>query len=162
MFRPMAETVSFAILGAFLLSLTYIPMMSSLFLSKKLGVKPSLSDRMMEKVTNWYTPLLRKVELSQNNCVGECCAFCRGILHHDDPGWRVHPQTGRGRLCSGNQVAHRLFAVQHGGSSSKNSQGIARFISGSKKSGYQNWFRRNSLPIRCHWKLSDYDGDPER
>jgi cobalt-zinc-cadmium resistance protein CzcA len=35
MFRPMAETVGFAILGALLLSLTYIPMMSALFLSKK-------------------------------------------------------------------------------------------------------------------------------
>lgn len=31
MFKPMAQTVSFAILGAFLLSLTYVPMMSALF-----------------------------------------------------------------------------------------------------------------------------------
>lgn len=36
MFGPMAQTVSFAILGAFILSLTYIPMVSSLFLSKKI------------------------------------------------------------------------------------------------------------------------------
>ena len=35
MFGPMAQTVSFAILGAFLLSLTYVPMMSALVLSKK-------------------------------------------------------------------------------------------------------------------------------
>jgi len=35
MFRPMAQTVSFAILGALILSLTYVPMMSALFLSKK-------------------------------------------------------------------------------------------------------------------------------
>ena len=35
MFKPMAQTVSFAILGAFILSLTYVPMMSALFLSKK-------------------------------------------------------------------------------------------------------------------------------
>lgn len=35
MFKPMAQTVAFALLGAFLLSLTYIPMMSALFLSKK-------------------------------------------------------------------------------------------------------------------------------
>src|SRR5690606_29391364 len=34
MFRPMAMTVSFAILGAFSLSLTYVPMMSALFLDK--------------------------------------------------------------------------------------------------------------------------------
>ncbi|MGI8638101.1 MAG: efflux RND transporter permease subunit, partial [Segetibacter sp.] len=35
MFRPMAETVAFAILGAFILSLTYVPMVSALFLNKK-------------------------------------------------------------------------------------------------------------------------------
>jgi cobalt-zinc-cadmium resistance protein CzcA len=35
MFGPMAQTVSFAILGAFLLSLTYVPMVSSLVLNKK-------------------------------------------------------------------------------------------------------------------------------
>jgi Putative silver efflux pump len=35
MFKPMAQTVIFALLGAFILSLTYIPMMSTLFLSKK-------------------------------------------------------------------------------------------------------------------------------
>ena len=34
MFKPMAQTVAFALLGAFLLSLTYIPMMSSLFLHR--------------------------------------------------------------------------------------------------------------------------------
>jgi len=37
MFKPMAQTVAFALLGAFVLSLTYIPMMSALFLSKKLN-----------------------------------------------------------------------------------------------------------------------------
>ncbi len=36
MFGPMAQTVGFAILGALLLSLTYIPMMSALFLPKKI------------------------------------------------------------------------------------------------------------------------------
>ena len=35
MFLPMAQTVAFALLGAFLLSITYVPMMSSLVLSKK-------------------------------------------------------------------------------------------------------------------------------
>jgi cobalt-zinc-cadmium resistance protein CzcA len=35
MFKPMAMTVSFAIIGALLLSLTYVPMMSALFLPTK-------------------------------------------------------------------------------------------------------------------------------
>lgn len=54
MFKPMAQTVAFALLGAFLLSLTYVPMMSSLVLSKKISVKKNFSDRMMEKIESLY------------------------------------------------------------------------------------------------------------
>lgn len=42
MFKPMAQTVAFAILGAFILSLTYVPMVSALFLSKKISHKKNL------------------------------------------------------------------------------------------------------------------------
>ena len=59
MFRPMAETVAFAILGALILSLTYIPMMSALFLSKNLKHKRNFSDRMMDFFQRLYSPLLR-------------------------------------------------------------------------------------------------------
>jgi cobalt-zinc-cadmium resistance protein CzcA len=59
MFRPMAETVGFAILGALLLSLTYIPMMSALFLSKKTSHKRNFSDRMMDFFQRIYAPLLQ-------------------------------------------------------------------------------------------------------
>ncbi|WP_312906439.1 CusA/CzcA family heavy metal efflux RND transporter [Sphingobacterium multivorum] len=60
MFRPMAETVAFALLGAFLLSLTYIPMMSSVLLKKR-SLKPSWSDRVMKKVEALYLKTLLKV-----------------------------------------------------------------------------------------------------
>lgn len=50
MFKPMAQTVAFALLGAFLLSLTYIPMMSAYVLSRKVNHKPNFSDRIMAKV----------------------------------------------------------------------------------------------------------------
>ena len=59
MFRPMAETVGFAILGALILSLTYIPMMSALFLSKNAEVKRTFSDKMMAFFQRKYEPLLR-------------------------------------------------------------------------------------------------------
>jgi len=59
MFRPMAQTVSFAILGAFILSLTYIPMMSALFLSKNPQHKRNFSDRMMEYFHRKYTPIIQ-------------------------------------------------------------------------------------------------------
>lgn len=60
MFRPMAQTVGFAILGALILSLTYIPMMSALFLPKKFSHKKNFSDRMMDFFQRFYGPLLKK------------------------------------------------------------------------------------------------------
>ncbi len=59
MFGPMAQVVAFAIAGAFILSLTYVPMMSALFLSKNLTHKPTFSDRMMAVFQRGYKPLLR-------------------------------------------------------------------------------------------------------
>ncbi len=58
MFRPMAQTVAFAILGAFLLSLTWVPMASALFLSKKTEFRPNISDRIMAFFHKIYTPVL--------------------------------------------------------------------------------------------------------
>lgn len=54
MFKPMAQTVAFALLGAFILSLTYIPMMSAVFLSKKIKKEPGLSDRIMDRLSKKY------------------------------------------------------------------------------------------------------------
>lgn len=58
MFKPMAQTVSFAILGAFILSLTYVPMMSALFLSKNPVHKRNISDRMMDFFHRIYAPII--------------------------------------------------------------------------------------------------------
>jgi len=58
MFRPMAQTVAFAILGAFILSLTYVPMMSALFLNKTISTKRNISDRIMSFFQRVYTPML--------------------------------------------------------------------------------------------------------
>lgn len=57
MFKPMAQTVSFAILGAFILSLTYVPMASALFLSKKTNHKKNISDKMIEFFQRIYHPM---------------------------------------------------------------------------------------------------------
>lgn len=58
MFRPMAQTVAFAILGAFILSLTYVPMMSALLLNKKISTKRNSSDKIMSFFQRMYTPWL--------------------------------------------------------------------------------------------------------
>ena len=60
MFRPMALTIFFAILGAFILSLTYVPMASAMFLSKASTHKPNMSDRLIEKLRSWYLPVITK------------------------------------------------------------------------------------------------------
>ena len=61
MFRPMAETVAFALVGAFLLSLTYVPMMTALTIKKKAIKKINFADKMMTAIQKCYTPLLSKV-----------------------------------------------------------------------------------------------------
>jgi cobalt-zinc-cadmium resistance protein CzcA len=63
MFKPMAQTVSFAIIGAFILSLTYVPMMASLLIRVKETDKETWSDRLIHKLQHIYEPLLRKALL---------------------------------------------------------------------------------------------------
>ncbi|MBK9452638.1 MAG: CusA/CzcA family heavy metal efflux RND transporter [Bacteroidetes bacterium] len=58
MFKPMAQTVSFAILGAFLLSLTYVPMISAIVLSKRISTKRNISDRLVGFIQKLYRPTL--------------------------------------------------------------------------------------------------------
>jgi len=58
MFKPMAQTVAFAILGAFILSLTYVPMVSALFLSKNPFHKKNISDKIMDFFQRIYTPAI--------------------------------------------------------------------------------------------------------
>lgn len=60
MFKPMAQTVAFALIGAFILSLTYVPMMSSLLLSKKVKHQPNFSDRVMARLERFYQHTLEK------------------------------------------------------------------------------------------------------
>lgn len=59
MFKPMAQTVAFALLGAFLLSLTYIPMMSALLLRRnKAHQKEPFSERLMRRIQRGYSGFL--------------------------------------------------------------------------------------------------------
>ncbi len=59
MFRPMAQTVAFAIVGALILSVTYVPMISSVLLSKKAGPTRTVSDRIIAAIHNVYTPVIQ-------------------------------------------------------------------------------------------------------
>lgn len=81
MFRPMALTVFFAILGAFILSLTYVPMASSLMLSRKVHTRKTFSDRVIDKLQAWYRPVLDWV-LARNKDVitGAVALFCVSVV----------------------------------------------------------------------------------
>lgn len=93
MFRPMALTVFFAILGAFILSLTYVPMASSLFLSRKVRAKSydaqgnlvlaphHFSDRMIAKLQDWYRPVLCWVLARHKDVITAAVAlFCVSVV----------------------------------------------------------------------------------
>ncbi|GAB3323082.1 CusA/CzcA family heavy metal efflux RND transporter [Hymenobacter humi] len=58
MFKPMAQTVAFAIVGALILSLTYVPMMAALGLSRQTEHKRTFSDKMMSWLEARYRPMI--------------------------------------------------------------------------------------------------------
>jgi cobalt-zinc-cadmium resistance protein CzcA len=58
MFRPMAETVSFAIIGALILSITYVPFAASLFLNKNILHKKNFSDKLMNGMHKFFNPVI--------------------------------------------------------------------------------------------------------
>jgi cobalt-zinc-cadmium resistance protein CzcA len=60
MFRPMAMTFSFAVLGALLLSLTYVPMVTAWVMPKKIEANPSFADHLMTFIRRLYQPTLEQ------------------------------------------------------------------------------------------------------
>lgn len=59
MFGPMAQTVSFAILGALLLSMTYVPMMSALFLKRSIKKDHGPSDKFIGFLQKLHQPTVQ-------------------------------------------------------------------------------------------------------
>lgn len=57
-FTPMAKTLVFCIIGALLLSLTYVPMMASLFLKRSIVAKPTFADRFFAWLNKIYSRAL--------------------------------------------------------------------------------------------------------
>ncbi len=59
MFRPMALTVSFAIFGAMIMCLTYVPAVTAWALKKNVSEKPNLADRIVGALHKLYDPIIR-------------------------------------------------------------------------------------------------------
>jgi heavy metal efflux system protein len=58
MFKPMALTVIFSLIGAFILSLTYVPMMSAVFLKTSGHSNENFADKLLHKLHRMYEPVL--------------------------------------------------------------------------------------------------------
>lgn len=59
MFRPMALSFSFAIIGAMILGFTWLPVASSLFLKPDKVYKRTFSDWLMDKIHQSYYPVIK-------------------------------------------------------------------------------------------------------
>src|SRR5690606_23205648 len=75
MFKPMALTFIFAMLGAMILCLTYVPAVSSLFLKASPVGKKSWGDRAVNWLEKWYEKLLTSVLKSARIVVGGSVAL---------------------------------------------------------------------------------------
>ena len=120
MFRPMAETVIFAIAGAFILSLTYVPMMSALLLSKK--PQPAghrtISDRIMAFFSRLYTPAIRWTLAHRGLVVGvSVLAFVGSLWLFSSLGGEFIPELDEGdfavdtRLIAGSSLSETVQAT---------------------------------------------------
>jgi cobalt-zinc-cadmium resistance protein CzcA len=102
MFRPMAQVVGFALLGATILSLTYVPMASALFLSKNTVHTPNFSDRLMDRLHKAFNPVIHfalkhKIGVS----VSALLLFICSLFIFNNLGGEFIPQLEEGDLAAG-------------------------------------------------------------
>lgn len=121
MFKPMAQTVAFALAGAFILSLTYIPMMSALVLSKKISHKKTFSERMMEKLENIYQRALEKaLHIPKSIVISVVALFAIAVFTLSRLGGEFIPSLPEGdyavetRVLPGSNLNTSIDAVSKG------------------------------------------------
>ena len=119
MFKPMAQTVSFALIGAFILSITYVPMMSAWVLNRNRVQKETLTDKFMQKLEAFYEPLLMKALKIPKQIVGLTIALFIGALFLlNSLGGEFIPKLEEGdfavetRVLSGASINTTLDATQ--------------------------------------------------
>ena len=102
MFRPMAQVVTFALLGAAILSLTYVPMASALFLSKKTEHKRNLSDNLMDWFYRVFDPMIAfALRRKMLVCVSAVLLFVFSLFLFTRLGGEFIPQLEEGDLAAG-------------------------------------------------------------
>jgi len=118
MFRPMASTVSFAIIAALVLSLTYVPMMSALLLPKNMEQKRTFSDRLMDWLYRHYEPAAKTALRWHKTTIAVALAMLVGaILLFGTLGGEFIPQLDEGdmaidfRMPSGTSLSATIDAT---------------------------------------------------
>jgi len=102
MFRPMAQVVAFALVGAILLSLTYVPMISALYLSKQTEHKRNLSDKLIDLLHTVFNPIInfalkRKLLVTVSTII----LFITSLYLFTRLGGEFIPQLEEGDLAAG-------------------------------------------------------------
>ncbi len=102
MFRPMAQVVAFALMGAALLSLTYVPMATALFLKRDTMHKPDFSDRLMSWIRKAFDPLFRfALKRKLLVTMSAIILFIFSLLIFGRLGGEFIPQLEEGDLAAG-------------------------------------------------------------
>ncbi|KQS34069.1 CusA/CzcA family heavy metal efflux RND transporter [Dyadobacter sp. Leaf189] len=127
MFKPMAQTVAFAILGAFILSITYVPMISAVFISRNIAREPNWSDRIMARLEAGYQKLLiRALGFKKALVIAAFALFGVAVFTFSQMGGEFIPQLEEGdfatetRLLVGTNLSTTIDAINRVSESLKN------------------------------------------
>lgn len=119
MFKPMAQTVAFALVGAFILSLTYVPMMSSLVLNKKLSGADSFSDKWISRLQGYFRLALgRLIDHPKKIVITSIVLFLISIFVASRLGGEFIPELEEGdfaidaRLITGASLSETIESSQ--------------------------------------------------
>ncbi len=75
MFKPMALTFSFALIGAIILCFTYVPVVASLFLKPQVSSSKNISVRLMSWINKQYEPVIHWALKSKRLVLGIAIAL---------------------------------------------------------------------------------------
>ena len=119
MFKPMAQTVAFALLGAFMLSLTYIPAVAALALGKHSALEPSFADRIMGRVERFFQHSLDKVlHFPKTAIAAAIAAFVCAVWVMSNLGGEFIPELEEGdfavdtRVLTGSNLGTTIASTQ--------------------------------------------------
>lgn len=96
LFRPMALTMIFALLGSLVLSLTLMPVLASLFLPKRLSEREPWAVRLAQRI---YAPVLDlALRFRKSVLIGAAGLVCLGVLLAFRMGGEFLPKLSEGAL----------------------------------------------------------------